>query len=122
MSMSWHQQRAAGMHGLPDDVVGYTYNADLYCHDCIIAALPIGEGQAFDGWALAPSIDMDTESHLSEIAAAFGIDRGDEASFDSGDFPKVLFRDMLSEEPELVFDPEEWSPDRCGSCGEMLGE
>lgn len=93
------------------DIVGYTYSADLYCPSCIIAQLPTGEGGAFDGWALAPGVHMSAEDNLNEIAAAFCIDRHDEWSFDSGDFPKVAFRDMLNGDS-----------DHCASCGEVLGE
>jgi len=89
-------------------IVGYTYNADIYCPRCIIEQLPTGDGGAFEGWALAEGITMSTEDNLSEIAAAFGIDRDDEASFDSGDFPKVIFASMAE------------GDEHCGACGEPL--
>jgi hypothetical protein len=73
------------------DIVGYTFNAEVYCPEHIIDALPTGEGEAYDGWKLAEGIRMSTEDNLNEIAYAFGIDRHDERSFDSGDFPKVIF-------------------------------
>jgi hypothetical protein len=90
------------------DIVGYTYNADIYCPACIIAALPTGEGGAFDGWALGKGTTMATEDNLNEIAFAFGIDRKDETTFDSGDFPKVIFASQVEE------------PTNCGSCGRDL--
>lgn len=71
------------------DIVGYTYNADTYCPPCVIDALPTGDGEAFDGWKAC--VPMNPEDNLNEIAAAFQIDRMDERSFDSGDFPKVIF-------------------------------
>jgi hypothetical protein len=92
-----------------DTIVGYTFNADTYCPRCIIAQLPTGEGQAFDGWALAEgAAPMSTEDNLHEIAAAFGIDWQDESSYDSGDFPKVVFAGQVEED------------ERCGACGETL--
>lgn len=92
------------------DIVAYTLNADLYCPDCVLDVLPTGEGQAYDGWALAPGADpMTTEANLDEIAAAFGIDREDEHTFDSNEFPKVVFGDQVE------------SDDHCGSCGEVIG-
>jgi hypothetical protein len=32
--LSWHQQRAAGMHALPYDVVGYTNEGAILCPAC----------------------------------------------------------------------------------------
>lgn len=92
------------------DIVGYQYRADFYCPACIIDQLPTGEDEAFDGWALAPGVRMTTEANLDEIAQAFGIDRGNEASFDSGDFPKVVFLDMAEHD------------DRCAACGRELSD
>lgn len=92
------------------DIAGYTFNADIYCPSCIVEMLPAGPGQPFDGWALANGADpMATEDNLDEIAAAFGIDRYDESSFDSGDFPKVVFEDMAED-----------ADDVCGNCHERL--
>lgn len=73
-------------------IIGYQYRADVYCPSCIIDALPTGEGEAFDGWRDV-SGTMSTEENLSEIAQAFGIDRQDEHTYDSDDFPKVIFAD-----------------------------
>jgi hypothetical protein len=40
---------------------------------------------------------MTAEDDLSEIAAAFGINRADESTFDSADFPKILTRDRAAD-------------------------
>lgn len=114
-------------------IVGYSYQADLYCPGCIVGKLPTGPGQAFDGWALAPGARMSAEVNLSEIAAAFGYDRRDEASFDSGEFPKIVLDYMRSSCGEcggLGGDPETDAEcdacsttgigDRCGTCGGVL--
>lgn len=92
----------------PFAIVGYQYNADLYCPRHIIDALPTGEGEPFDGWKLAPGVTMTTEANLDEIAQAFRIDRYDEATFDSGHFPKVVFADEVT-----------WR-DQCCICGTYL--
>jgi len=73
------------------DVVGYTYRAETLCPACTLAALPTSEGEAFDGWRDVSVPPMGAESNLTELALAFGIDRMDECSFDSADFPKVIF-------------------------------
>lgn len=91
-----------------DDIVGYTFKADLYCPDHVIGQLPVGPSEDFDGWALAHGVSMSAEENLDEIAAAFGIDRGDEYSFDSDYFPKVVFRDSLDLD------------DACGVCHTYL--
>lgn len=93
------------------DIVAYTYRADIYCPDCIIDQLPTGPDEMFDGWAIADGADyISTEDNLSEIAAAFQIDRFDESSFDSSDFPKV------------VFDSQIEFTEYCGQCGAEIIE
>lgn len=82
-----------------DTIVAYTFRAENLCPTCLLAALPTGPGEAFDGWALAPGVEpMSVEDNLDEIAAAFGIDRMDEYSFDSDDFPKVVFAGSVEED------------------------
>lgn len=93
---------------MPFDIVAYTYKADTYCPECIIEQLPTGPGEDFDGWALAEGADpMTTEANLNEIAAAFGINRGTEHTFDSSYFPKVSFRDQTM-------------TTECGRCGRVI--
>lgn len=87
-------------------IVGYIYQADIYCPSCILHVLPTGEGEAFDGWKDV-SGTMTAEENLDELAAAFGIDRYNEESFDSGEFPKVVF---ASDSPD----------DYCGRCDEYI--
>ncbi len=90
------------------DIVGYTFQAENYCSGCIIDQLPTGPGQTYDGWALAPGVSMPVEANLNEIAYAFGIDRNDETTFDSGDFPKVILSSMVED------------TEYCGACGGEL--
>ena len=79
------------------EVVGYTYKAETFCPKHIIWQLPTGLGEDFDGWKLALIVPMSTEDNLNEIAAAFGINREDEHSFDSDYFPKVIFASQATE-------------------------
>lgn len=88
-------------------IVGYVYRADTYCTNPECLPLATGEGEDFDGWNLAPGIYMATEDNLDEIAAAFGIDRLDEYSFDSDYFPKVILAGMSED-------------DACATCGADL--
>jgi len=88
-------------------IVGYTFNADTYHPSCL--TLPTGPDEAFDGWDLADGVRMSTEDNLNEIAYAFGINRADESSFDSGDFPKVIFACQVESDDET-----------CGACGAPL--
>lgn len=81
------------------DIVGYTYAADVYCDgECVVNALT--SSPQYQGWALAPGVRMSTEDNLNDIATIFGIDRGDEESFDSGDFPKIVHADQVDENGE----------------------
>ena len=89
------------------DIVGYTFQAETYCPGCIIAQLSTGSGQTYDGWALTPGVSMPVEANLTEIAYAFGIDRDDEKTFDSDDFPKVILSSEIG---------------YCGACGACGGE
>lgn len=91
------------------DIAGYTFKTETYCRYCIIDALPTGPGQPYEGWKLAAGVSMPTEENLDEIAAAFQIDRDDESSFDSNDFPKVIF-DSQAEETDV-----------CSVCHEPIG-
>ncbi len=73
---------------------GYVYHADLYCGECI-------------GKLLGDSSGSEAEAFLDRIAAERGIDRDDEQSFDSDDFPKVVFAGQIDDEI-------------CGCCGDRL--
>ena len=85
-------------------IVGYTYRAENYTPAGIITALPTGEGEQFDGWGDATRT-MGAEEFLDGIAQAFGIDRQEEYSFDSNDFPKVIFASQVEDE-ELGMDAD----------------
>lgn len=82
------------------DIVAYTFQADTYCPDCIgeLVYHPNGD-------AAAAYPDGGAEAQLDWVADALGIDRGDEHTFDSGDFPKVVFSCQIEE------------TEHCGQCG-----
>lgn len=61
-------------------IIGYTYRAANYCPGCV-------EGAYGDNTF---SENMFPEDALDALAALAGIDRDDEHSFDSDDFPKVI--------------------------------
>lgn len=71
-----------------DYPVGYVYQADLYCPDDMREIAKRGCVQA--GVATMWGDCGDAEDILSEWALATGLDREDETTFDSGDFPKVF--------------------------------
>jgi hypothetical protein len=97
-----------------DTIVAYTYQAETLCPACTMDALNV------------PQSLRDEQSHTSIVemlAVAQGIDWQDERSFDSGDFPKVVFADSV-ESYVTGRDPfsgqEMWSSESCDSCGEDL--
>jgi hypothetical protein len=113
--------------------VGYIYRADQYCLDCIpkVAAKPneygldeYGKRRVMvrnGGNGLAPKQCNCTECRLDRMAKARGIDRYDESSYDSDDFPKSIpyFNDIHEEcGPEHYGygpDDPEWREQYCGS-------
>lgn len=75
------------------DVAGYQFQADVYHGECLPLWLPASE---------------DTEAALDTLAWDMGIDRHTEWTYDSEDFPKVVFDSMIEE------------PVYCGGCGHEL--
>lgn len=81
-------------------IVGYTYRAEQYCPTCLPRALtPTGHNTV---------TTEPTETLLDGLAQAAGIDRTDENTFDSGDFPKVILASQVEDD------------ERCGTCGDTL--
>ena len=77
------------------DIVGYSYDADTYCPSHVVNP------------ALFPGRTM--EEILDGLAETQGIDRTDEASFDSSEFPKVITRDQAGDST-------------CGACHVLLAD
>lgn len=89
-------------------VVGYTFNAENYCVDCtrgIAKQITADQGSATI-WSDGGLV----ESILTEGALLMGIDRTQEDTFDSGDFPKVLVNEATAGYVQAP--PGE----RCGKC------
>ncbi len=63
-------------------VVGYAYRAEILCPYCTASALGIPDSLIAE-YGAGTVIDV--------LATARGIDAEDERSFDSNDFPKVVF-------------------------------
>jgi hypothetical protein len=73
------------------DIVAYTFQAEQLTPEGLIEIM-IARGEA------SPAArDMRVEDALDQIAAANGIDRYDEHTFDSEEFPKVIFASQLEE-------------------------
>jgi hypothetical protein len=94
------------------DIVGYTYRAGLYCPRCIGG--PVGK-RAGLSWA---DFGYPSEITLNASAVILGIDRDDESTFDSGEFPKVLPRcdtfTVLYTETGFVVARGQWNSPRDG--------
>lgn len=91
------------------DIWAYTFAADLWCPEHIAEALanhgfPVTPGEL--GNASAAEIMLDELSRVNASASGAGaIDRDDESTFDSDDFPKVVLYYQRSEH------------DQCGHVG-----
>jgi hypothetical protein len=71
-------------------IVAYTYKADNFMPKALIEFMvQIRE--------LSPAaLDMSPEVALNQLADVYGIDRDDENTFNSDDFPKVIFKFMVN--------------------------
>ena len=88
-----------------DTIVAYTYWADTYCPDCIVAQVVSDEHNPRAERANEATHYLATaEENLNRMARALDIDREDERTFDSDDFPKVVFSVQIEE------------PETCGAC------
>lgn len=85
------------------DIAAYTYQAELLCGGCIVKATV--KTKTLRDELVTPA---DIEGWLDWLAKSVRVDRRDEGSFDSDDFPKVVFVDGLQH------------GEKCGSCGEEL--
>ena len=73
------------------DIVGYVYRADGYKPSALIKLL-LAEGRLSPG-----ALGMDPDEALDQLAAVEDVNRDDEYSFDTDDFPKTILRHELSE-------------------------
>lgn len=101
------------------DVVGYSYNAEIICSEC---AYELGKRQALAAGSSYSWGDGGTaEDALNGWANVIGLDRVDESSFDSDDFPKVILRNQahVGCREDNGYAPAQCS-DRCGWCHEHI--
>lgn len=83
-------------------IVGYTFNTENYCTEDIREMFVTSAGFTAPAFAT-------TEDVLDSVATNMGIDRSDESSYDSSDFPKVIFASQIESDEEY-----------CGNCHESL--
>lgn len=78
-------------------IIGYTYRAKNYTPSALIIYM-VARGE------LSPAArwDMSPEDALDQLASAYGIERDDEYSFDSDNFPKVIFAGGDADPREFV--------------------
>lgn len=88
---------------MSDYYPGYTFKAENYCPDCIIPAMSGVKEDIGYVWSV--------EGVLDQIAGFIRVDRQDENTFDSGDFPKVITEQILS---------ADGGKSRCSNCNERL--
>lgn len=93
------------------DIIAYQYAADLYCLSCIVGLVCEGSDRE-----PVPVPMMETEKALDSLAGLWKIDRENESSFDSDEFPKVVLDDP--------FDGSEDAADNyyCGCCNSQLDD
>lgn len=73
------------------DIVAYIYRAELWTPEGIVS-----EGIR-QGWLSPAARDMSTEDALDMAQHYFTLDRYDECSYDSDEFPKVVFSCMTED-------------------------
>lgn len=104
-----------------DDIVGYTYRAENYTPAGLI------ERMVRDGNLSPAARDMSAEDVLDQHAGACAIDRYEEHTFDSNEFPKVIFVYHMAAEPGRglvnefgVYVDADGEPLRFGEDGEVI--
>lgn len=101
-------------------IVGYSYQADMWCDDCMrevgkAGALAAGSATSWGDCGSAEEI-------LGEWALAIGLDREDETSFDDTEFPKLVReRDAHQHCDAANGYASGQCGDRCGQCHNPLG-
>ena len=105
----------------PFYIGAYTHNADLFCCDCMgewaedeiieSGESPLNITDIIYKYAAPYDVGVyayRSEALLNKLAELWGFERENEYSFDSDDFPKVVFMDFL--------DDREY----CGKCGTVI--
>lgn len=80
-------------------VVAYAYKADVWCGGCIVDEVCKDQGiepfDTFIGSELALDKIAENISYSEKMGTEF--DRYDERTFDSDEFPKVIFQDQIED-------------------------
>lgn len=101
-------------------VFGYDFKDRRYCDECLRE--PAKQGAVTAGVATMWGDCGSTEDILHEWAFALGIDRDDETSFDSAEFPKRIHEHQAHEQcTPAAAHTRSWCEDRCEGCGAPLG-
>lgn len=85
-----------------DEIAAYSYRAEIFCPACTIEALIAAED------ATPAARDIPVEAVLDQCAGALAVDRDDETTFDSDEFPKVVHLDGVA------------ADEQCGACRQNL--
>lgn len=87
------------------DVVGYIYNSDIYCSRCILTVVVLTQ-------PVHMSVVLEeAEVGLEKVAKILRVDRSNENTYDSDEFPKVIFADQVGSSDEV-----------CAHCSQPLLE
>jgi hypothetical protein len=86
-----------------DKIVGYVFRAEVFCEKCLRRHMRL------TGFMEKEDYGYKTEDFLDLKSEEEGINRGDEFSFDSTHFPKVIFASDI----ELEFD-------FCSTCSKLI--
>ena len=81
-----------------DTIVGYTFNAENLCPSCTAIAVGVDH-----------RISYEIPGLIDEAGRKAGINVADERTFDSSEWPKVIFECRVESDEE-----------RCGRCNESL--
>lgn len=85
-------------------IAGYTYKADILCPECTVERLADHHADL-----VTPNLrTFQPAAAIDSLAVDLGVNPHDERSFDSDEFPKVVFGYQLE------------SDEKCGYCGEAL--
>ena len=85
------------------DIVAYNFQADVWCPGCMREYAIEWVNSLIGSTSWNPE-GMDVEDVIKKWADEIGLDYGDESSYDSGDFPKVVFYYMVED------------TEHCGQC------